>query len=465
MENNLSSGHIKGFIPYAFAAFLVGIVGGFASNLGPAFVRDIGIDYSNTTWTALAMAISTASLSPVMGKVADVYGRRKTLLSGILIFTAGNALTAISSSLMFMLVSRFIVGIGSAAIAPVIMSYIVTEFPREKTAKGFSLYMLISSASVIIGPVASAIIIAKSSWRVMVWICAVLSFLVLVLCLFTLKDSVHVKKSFKGFDFSGAFMVLVFFSLVLCIPSFGQNFGWKSAPFIAILSSSIITLFILMYTEKRAQNPILSGRFIKRREFILSVIALFLTQGLLQANMTDIIVFVNYTQPENTLISSYAISVMYIGMSLGSIIAGPLADKKEPKKILYVTFLLTAIGCTLMLFFDSFTSALLLMASLGILGFGLGGNVTIFMKIVLSGLSSELAGAGTGTYGLFRDLSSPFGVAIFVPMFTNSISSNIVSGLTPANAAVSAIRTLAIAEVICVAFGMVVIGLLPKKQQ
>ena len=56
----------------------------------------------------------------------------------------------------------------------------------------------------------------------------------------------------------------------------------------------------------------------KRSTFILSVLALFLTQGLMQANMTNTIVFVNYTQPDNSAISGYAISVMYVGMSLGA---------------------------------------------------------------------------------------------------------------------------------------------------
>ena len=72
----------------------------------------------------------------------------------------------------------------------------------------------------------------------------------------------------------------------------------------------------------------------KRKAFILPVIALFLTQGLMQANMTDMIVFVNYTQPENAVISGYAISIMYLGMSIGSVILGPLADRFEPKFIL-----------------------------------------------------------------------------------------------------------------------------------
>jgi MFS family permease len=144
--------------------------------------------------------------------------------------------------------------------------------------------------------------------------------------------------------------------------------------------------------------------------------------------MTNIIVFINYTQPDNTIISSYAISIMYIGMSVGSVILGPLADRIEPKRVLATSLTLTGIGCAIMLLFTSETSVIILAASLGILGFGLGGNAAIFMKVVLSGVPNETAGAGTGTYGLFRDLAAPFGVAVFVPLFTNRVTSIMSSG-------------------------------------
>ena len=137
-------------------------------------------------------------------------------------------------------------------------------------------------------------------------------------------------------------------------------------------------------------------------------------------------------------------------------------DKKEPKKVLYVTFLLTAAGCALMLFFDSFTSVLLLMASLGILGFGLGGNGTIFMKVVLSGVSAENSGAGTGTYGLFRDLAAPFGVAVFVPLYTNRVANLIDGGTTEIAAAIDSVRLLATVEIMCVIIGIITVLFLPQ---
>ena len=121
-------------------------------------------------------------------------------------------------------------------------------------------------------------------------------------------------------------------------------------------------------------------------------------------------------------------------------------------------------GCGILLLFSEGTSPLLLMASLGLLGFGLGGNGTIFMKVVLSGLTPQEAGAGTGTYGLFRDLAAPFGVAVFVPLFTNQITGRITAGISESAAAVASIRFLAIAEILCVTLGIFAVIFLPNRR-
>ena len=462
MEHSVS--YKKGFIPYALSALLIGLVGGFSTVLGPAFVQDIGIDYQNTTWTALAQAMSTAACAPILGKIGDVYGRGRTLLLGVGAFTLGNVLSALAGSLLFMMAARFIVGIGTAAMSPVILAYIATEFPRDRVAKGFSLYMLLSSASVIIGPTVGGLIVSRYGWRVMLWLCAIICLAVLAVCAVVLENRKAGGKKLQNFDASGAVLVLVFFSLVLCIPSFGQNFGWTSAPFLLVLAASVGSLAALIAVERRAVQPILSGAFMMRRAFVLSVAALFLTQGLMQANMTNTIVFVNYTQPGNSEISGYAISVLYIGMSLGAVILGPLADRFEPKKILVGSLLLTGIGCGILALFTENTSVGMMMAALGTLGLGLGGNGAIFMKVVLSGLTGEQAGAGTGTYGLFRDLAAPFGVAVFVPLFTNEITGRIAAGAAEAEAAVAAVRSLAAAEIVCVALGIAAVLFLPKRK-
>ena len=454
----------RGFLPYAVAALLIGLVGGFSTVLGPAFVQDTGIAYNNTTWTALAQAMSTAACAPILGKVGDVIGRRKTLLWGVAIFTLGNVLSALADSLAFMMAARFVVGIGTAAMGPVILAYIATEFPADKIAKGFSVYMLLSSASVIVGPTVGGLIVSAYGWRAMLWVCAAICAVCFAACVLTSRGQTSAVKPLENVDAPGAVLVFVFFSLLLCVPAFGQNFGWTSAPFLLVLAAAFVSGAGLAAAERRAVQPILSGRFMARRAFVLSVLALFLTQGLMQANMTNTIVFVNYTRPDNTAVSGYAISVMYVGMSLGAVILGPLADRLEPKKLLTGSLLVTGVGCGSLLLFTQTAPVLLLMASLGILGFGLGGNGTIFMKVVLSGLTPQEAGAGTGTYGLFRDLAAPFGVAVFVPLFTNQITDRVAAGTPGSEAAVKAIHFLALAEILCVALGIAAVAFLPKRK-
>ena len=84
------------------------------------------------------------------------------------------------------------------------------------------------------------------------------------------------------------------------------------------------------------------------------------------------------------------------------------------------------------------------------------------MKVALSGLSQQEAGTSTGTYGLFRDLAAPFGVAVFVPLFTNQITRLTTGGVTEPDAAVQSIHTLAITELLCIAVGIAAVFFLPK---
>lgn len=463
MEHRFS--YAKGFIPYALCAFLIGFVGGFSTVLGPAFVSDMGLAYNATTWSALAQAISTAACAPILGKLGDRIGRKTMLLFGAGLFTLGNLLTALAPAFGWILFARFLVGLGTAAMAPLIMAYIVTFFPRERVAKGFSQYMLISSASVVFGPTLGCLCLSLWGWRMLCLICASVSAVVLFCCLFVRQKEPPAGMTQGGFDWTGAVCTLLFFSFLLCLPAIGQNIGWASDAFFGVLLLSILSGILLFIVEKRAKNPILPKSLITRKSFLLSMIALLFTQGLMQANMTNTIIFVRYIQPENTLLSGYAISAMYLGMSLGAIFLGPLADRHSPKQILTGSFLLTGIGCALMLFFSVATPGWLLLASLGILGFGLGANGTIFMKIVLSRTPPERAGAETGTFGLFRDLAAPFGVAVLVPLFTNTVTAEIATGKVAQIAAVDGIRFLSILEILCVVLGTVAVLCLPKERK
>lgn len=273
----------------------------------------------------------------------------------------------------------------------------------------------------------------------------------------------------QGFDFVGSVLALIFFSMLLSVPTFGQNAGWLAAPTLVSLGVGAVALVGLVLAEKRAAQPILSGKFIARKGFVLPVVVLLLSQGLLQSAMTNIIMFVMYTSGDSTL-SGIATSVMYVGMALGAILIGPLADRREPRTVAAAALVLVAAGAALQMTFTAETGLLMLCTALFLIGLGLGGNSTIFLKVVLSGLPPEVAGSGSGTYNVFRDLAPPLGVAVFVPMFTASLTRGIEAGAAEgleeaaaaSAAAVSALRSTALIQTVSVALGIGVCLFLPR---
>lgn len=469
MENSQKN-YMKGFIPFAIAAALMSLCGGFTAAI-PSNITAAWDMTSAVTFITLAYSLGAAALAPIMGKLCDALGRRAALLLALGFYTLGELLIAIcpDGNVTLLLIFRFMVGVGAAGIPPVVMGYIMTEFPREKMGKGFTIYMFIANAMVIFGPTLGGLVLAKTGWRPVMWICVAACVITVLLVLFMVKKTEGPKKSLKGFDIGGSIFTLIFFASFLCVPTFGQNNGWGNTITLICIAVAVVSLIILILIEKKQANPILSSKVIFRKNFILPIIVLFLSQGLLQSCMTNIIYFSIMTTGDRTL-SGFATSIMYFGMAIGTIVIGPMADKKEPKIVAAIALVFVAVGAAMQMLFTVTTPLWLMCVTLFLVGLGLGGNTTIFMKVALSGLAPEVAGSGSGTYNVFKDMAAPFGVALFCPMFTAGVTAhtatNMAQGMekaaATAAAAVPSLHSAAIVQVICVIAGIVVCMFLPR---
>ena len=470
MENHQKD-YKRGFFPYAVAAAAISLCGGLTAAFPSNIVADWALSEGLVTWFAMAYSLGAATLAPVMGKLADMLGHRKVLLLGLLLFTAGLLLAAIMPNgyLIPVLLLRFLSGVGGSAVAPIVMSYIMSNYPQDQLGKGFTLYMLISCGMVVFGPALGGVILTRFGWRTLLYVCTIFSAVAWGISFWKVRSSETASAKKLQFDYTGAILVVLFFSMVLAIPTFGQNNGWLSLPTLICLGVGVAALALLISVERKAENPILNGRFMARRQFVLPVIILFLSQGLLQSCMTNIITFSNLTTGDRTL-TGVATSIMYVGMALGTVLIGPLADKKEPRTVAVAALTSVAAGAALQILFTENTGLLLMGASMFLIGLGLGGNGTIFLKVALSGLAPALAGSGAGTYNVFRDMSAPFGVAVFVPLFSARLAAKTAvwmqngAGEVAARrlGAVDALHTTALAQVICVAAGIAVCFFLPN---
>lgn len=463
MENTQKN-YMKGFVPYAIAAAVLSLCGGFTASVPTAISTAWNTDAS-LTFITLAYSLAAAAMAPIMGKLGGAIGRRKMLLFAMGLYTVGQALIAICPpNIPLLLVFRFMVGIGAAGIAPVVMAYIMMEFPPEKMGQGFTIYMALACGMVIFGPTLGGIVMAligtADAWRIVMWICVALCVISFVLCFAMVRDNPNIPKgSMKGFDWAGAVFVLIMFGALVCVPTFGQQSGWTAVATLASIAAAVIGLIVLVFVEKKAASPILSGKFIARKNFILPVIVLFLTQGLMTACLTEIIRF-GYAV-DKASVASIAMSIEYLGMAIGTIVLGPMSDKKEPKIVAAIALVFVAIGSAIMLLINETSGVLLMGGALFFVGLGLGGNTTIFMKVALSGVAPAESSSASGTFNVFKDMCAPFGVAIFVPMFVTGMAAKAATGMAVPAAATSALHSVALVQLVCVIVGIVVCFLLP----
>ena len=367
MDATVNKNYMKGFVPFAMAAALVSLAGGFTASIPNNIVSAWGLDSTWVTWITLSMSMGMAACAPVLGKLGDIFGRR-----------------------------------GAA--------------------------------------------------------------LCFVICLVTMKKETGPRKGLAGFDIFGGIFIILGFSLVLCVPTVGQGAGgWLGTASLAVIGCTVVALIVLFLAERKAKNPILNGKFMARKEFILPVVVLFLTQGLMQACMTNTIRFSMMFDPTSS-VASFATSIMYVGMTIGNIAVAPLSNKHEPRYISVLALLFCLVGAAIQLLFTAESGFVLFASSLFFIGLGLGGNGTIFMKVALSGLDPQIAGAGSGTYTVFRDMSAPFGVAVFSSMFVGGYAAAQQAGDAAAlgAAVVSSMHNVAWVQMACVVVGMVVCLMLPK---
>ena len=160
-------------------------------------------------------------------------------------------------------------------------------------------------------------------------------------------------------------------------------------------------------------------------------------------------------------VASVAMSIEYLGMAIGTIVLGPMSDKKEPKVVAAVALVFVAIGSAIMLLINESAGVLLMGGALFFVGLGLGGNVTIFMKVALFGVAPTESSSASGTFNVFKDMCAPFGVAIFVPMFVTNMVAKADAGMAVPAAATSALHSVALVQLICVVVGIVICFMLP----
>lgn len=377
----------------------------------PMIVADIGgIHYFNWVFTIYMLASSVTAI--LVGKLSDIYGRKRFILIGLLIFTIGSFLNGISDTIFQLIAFRAVQGFGAGMIMSTSFTAIGDLFPPRERGRWQGLMGASFGVASVFGPTLGGYIVDHFEWHWVFWVflpVGVVAF-ALIWRLFPLTETQEKQR----IDFAGA--VCLTFTLVPLLLAFswaGSVYAWASFPIIGLFMTSAVGLILFIVVEQRASAPILPLDLFRNSVFTISNVSGFFMGVGMFGTIMYMPVFIQGVMGVSATQTGFIMMVMTLSNVTGSAICGQLMTLtgKYKRFALFGLFMMAS-GLAAASLLHAQAATWLVVLDMMLFGFGLGVCFPIFTLTVQNAIPHRYLGVATSSAQLFRQMGGTVGVAV-----------------------------------------------------
>lgn len=220
----------------------------------------------NASWLVTATLLAGAVATPTVSRLADMYGKRRMMVTALAISLAGSVLGALSEIVPLLVTARALQGVG-LALVPVAIAIMRDELPRERVPLGVAIMSATLAVGAGIGLPLSGLISDHLDWHAIFWLTAVVAAVLLVAAVTLLPESPV--KTRGSFDFRGAILLSVALTALLLAVSKGSQWGWTSTTTLGLTAGGLAVLAVWIPLELRTSSPLVDIRVAARAPVML----------------------------------------------------------------------------------------------------------------------------------------------------------------------------------------------------
>ena len=388
------------------------------------FQREFDATPAEVAWTMTGYTLALAFVIPMTGWAADRFGTKRLYLLAVALFTAGSVLCATATSLEMLVAFRVLQGLGGGMLMPLGMTILTRAAGPDRVGRVMAIMGIPMLLGPIFGPILGGYLIETASWHWIFLINLPIGIIALAYAAKVLPKD-HVEPS-ETFDFVGMLLLspglALFLYGVSSIPGAKEQEGtaWTAEVVGTMFAGAILILAFIPWALRASNiHPLVDLRLLKNRNMSVALIAMSLFAiAFFGASLLFPLYFIQ-VRGEDALGAGLLLAPQGVGAMITMPIAGILADRIGPGKIVMVGITVITVGMAMFTQVEADTPYPYLLSALFIMGLGMGGTMMPIMTAALATLTPHTVARGSTLLNIQQQVAASIGTALFSVILTN----------------------------------------------
>ena len=372
--------------------------------------KDLHASLGDLQWGLNSYMLAFAALIVAAGRVADVFGRRRCLLAGAILFALASLLCGIAPTLLILVIGRVLQGAAGALMVPAGMAIISGAYGAEQRASALGILVGVSGVAQSMGPLLGGFLTAEVSWRWVFFINLPLVAVIMIVTLRSIQES-HAENASHRIDIAGVL------TLAAALTSFLLGLDAVEGPdkdrmvAFGLIALSLVLFVVFTFVEHRTDNAIVDGKLLQLPPFLCSCVASFLLGFVFFLFLFITAVYLQERLGYNALTAGIALAPLSLVLAVTGVMSGRLTSRFPLRILLILSCVSLALGLTILSVVPASYGYIGMVFPFLLVAAGVGPGFTLLNTVGLAAISAERSGQATGMIYMFRFAGGAIGVS------------------------------------------------------
>lgn len=392
----------------------------------PHIGADLGLARDTLTWVVSAYTLMFGGLMLLGGRAADLFGSRRVVLTGLVVFVAASLVTGLANSAEVLIGGRIAQGIGAAILSPAALSVVTKTFQGEERNKALGIWSALGGGGSAIGVLLGGVLTAGPGWQWVFYINVPIGVVVLIALGRTLPAD-QPGPSTARLDFPGALLVTAGTGTAIYALINAGDRGWLSVATLGTLAVAAALYAGFAMLQRAVRSPLMDVRILTRRPVAAGTFLILVATALMIAVFFLGSFYLQHLKGYGALRTGLLFLPVALATIVGAQSAAHVIGRTGPRPVALAGMTLAALGTALPAFWDS---SVTVVAGISVAAAGIGASFVAASTTALSQVAHDEAGLASGILSTFHEFGAALGVAAVSSIAAASIAGTSSTGFT-----------------------------------